>query len=69
MIIKQSQLDFTVLFQIIITILTILTVFPVYALIDIYDVGYMDIYFYCCFITLIFLLIYLWKSSYYVIMF
>jgi hypothetical protein len=26
----------------------------VYALIDIYDVGYMDIYFYCCFITLIF---------------
>jgi 4-hydroxybenzoate polyprenyltransferase len=49
--------------KIIITILTILTTFPVYALIDVYDVGYMDIYFYCCFITLIFFLIYLWRSS------
>ncbi|WP_264566458.1 geranylgeranylglycerol-phosphate geranylgeranyltransferase [Flavobacterium sp. N3904] len=44
-----------------ITILTILTVIPVYFLIDIYDVGYMDIYFYCSFIVLIFFLIYLWK--------
>ncbi|MFQ3174088.1 MAG: 4-hydroxybenzoate polyprenyltransferase [Flavobacterium sp.] len=47
----------------IITVLTILTVFPVYALVDIYDVGYMDIYFYACLIILIFFLIYLWKSE------
>ena len=45
----------------IITILTIMTIFPVYFLIDVYDVGYMDIYFYCCFIVLIFFLLYLWK--------
>jgi len=43
----------------IITGLTILTVFPIYILIDIYDVGYMDIYFYSCLIILIFFLIYL----------
>ena len=47
----------------IITALTILTVAPVYVLINIYDVGYMDIYFYTCFIVLIFFLIYLWKSN------
>jgi len=47
----------------IITGLTILTVFPVYVLIDIYDVGYMDIYFYACLIILIFFLLYLWKSE------
>src|SRR3970282_3009753 len=47
----------------IITALTILTVFPVYVLIDIYDVGYMDIYFYVCTIVLIFFLLYLWKSE------
>lgn len=47
----------------IITGLTILTVFPVYLLIDIYDVGYMDIYFYACMIVLIFFLLYLWKSE------
>ncbi|MBE0393018.1 geranylgeranylglycerol-phosphate geranylgeranyltransferase [Flavobacterium sp. PL002] len=46
----------------IITILTIATIVPVYVLIDIYDVGYMDIYFYVCFIILIFFLLYLWKS-------
>ena len=46
----------------IITVLTILTIFPVYVLIEIYDVGYMDIYFYCCLIVLIFFLVYLWKS-------
>lgn len=48
--------------KIIIT-LSILTVIPVYFLIEIYDVGYMDIYFYCCLIILIFFLIYLWKSD------
>jgi 4-hydroxybenzoate polyprenyltransferase len=47
----------------IITGLTILTIFPVYILIDIYDVGYMDIYFYSCLIILIFFLLYLWKSE------
>lgn len=45
----------------IITILTLLTVLPVYFLINIYDVGYMDIYFYFGFIVLIFFLLYLWK--------
>lgn len=47
----------------IITVLTFLTIIPVYILIDIYDVGYMDIYFYACFIVLIFFLFYLWKSN------
>ncbi|WDF60133.1 geranylgeranylglycerol-phosphate geranylgeranyltransferase [Flavobacterium sp. KACC 22758] len=47
----------------IITVLTFLTIIPVYILVDIYDVGYMDIYFYACFIVLIFFLFYLWKSN------
>ncbi|NGY38677.1 UbiA family prenyltransferase [Flavobacterium sp. XN-5] len=47
----------------IITALTALTIFPVYVLIEIYDVGYMDIYFYMCLIILIFFLLYLWKST------
>ena len=46
-----------------ITVLSILTVIPVYILIELDDVGYMDIYFYSCFIVLIFFLIYLWKST------
>ncbi len=46
-----------------ITFLTILTIFPVYFLIEISDVGFMDIYFYCCLITLIFFLLYLWKAN------
>lgn len=46
-----------------ITILTILTVLPIYFLIEIHDVGYMDIYFYSCLIILIFFLLYLWKSN------
>ena len=46
-----------------ITILSFLTVIPVYVLIELDDVGYMDIYFYSCFIVLIFFLIYLWKSQ------
>jgi 4-hydroxybenzoate polyprenyltransferase len=45
----------------IITGLTLLTIVPVYFLINVYDVGYMDIYFYSCFIVLIFFLMYLWK--------
>jgi 4-hydroxybenzoate polyprenyltransferase len=45
----------------IITGLTILTIIPVYFLINVYDVGYMDIYFYSGFIIMIFFLLYLWK--------
>ena len=47
----------------IISLLSLLTLFPVYLLIEIYDVGYMDIYFYSCLIILIFFLKYLWKSN------
>lgn len=47
----------------IITALILITIIPVYVLIDVYDVGYMDIYFYSCFIVLIFFSLYLWKSS------
>jgi 4-hydroxybenzoate polyprenyltransferase len=45
----------------IITGLALLTVIPVYFLINVYDVGYMDIYFYSGFIIMIFFLVYLWK--------
>ena len=47
----------------IISILTVLTVIPVYILIEKFDVGYMDMYFYSCLIILIFFLLYLWKST------
>lgn len=47
----------------IITFLVLCTVIPVYILIDIFDVGYMDIYFYASFVILIFFLIKLWKSD------
>ncbi|WP_294958881.1 geranylgeranylglycerol-phosphate geranylgeranyltransferase [uncultured Flavobacterium sp.] len=47
----------------IITALTILTIVPVYVLVNIHDVGYMDIYFYVCFGVLLFFLIYLWQSN------
>lgn len=46
-----------------ITLLTVITILPVYFLVEIYDVGYMDIYFYVSLIILIFFLIYLWKSD------
>ena len=49
--------------KITITALTLLTVVPVYVLIEIFDVGYMDMYFYICLIILIFFLLYLWKSD------
>jgi 4-hydroxybenzoate polyprenyltransferase len=45
----------------IMTGLALLTVMPVYFLVNVYDVGYMDIYFYSGFIIMIFFLIYLWK--------
>lgn len=47
----------------VITALSIATIFPVYVLIEIFDVGYMDMYFYFSLITLIFFLIRLWKST------
>ena len=47
----------------IITILTISTIIPVYILIEKYDVGYMDIYFYASLIILILFLLKLWKSK------
>lgn len=47
----------------IITGLTLLTIFPVYLLVEIYDVGYMDIYFYVSLIILIFFLLLLWKAE------
>lgn len=45
-----------------ISLLTIITILPVYFLVEVYDVGYMDVYFYISLIILIFFLIYLWKS-------
>lgn len=47
----------------IITVLTIATVIPVYFLVEIYDVGYMDIYFYISLMVLIFFLNLLWQSN------
>lgn len=47
----------------IITALTIVTIIPVYFLVEVYDVGYMDIYFYISIMILIFFLILLWKSN------
>jgi 4-hydroxybenzoate polyprenyltransferase len=47
----------------IITLLTILTIVPIYFLVEIFEVGYMDIYFYVSLIILIFFLQKLWKSN------
>ncbi|MGL2965082.1 geranylgeranylglycerol-phosphate geranylgeranyltransferase [Flavobacterium sp. XGLA_31] len=47
----------------IITLLTLTTVVPIYYLIEIFDVGYMDLYFYISMIVLIFFLKKLWKSN------
>ncbi len=49
--------------KIIITILTIATIIPVYFLVDVFDVGYMDLYFYVSLISLIFFIIKLWESN------
>jgi len=52
----------------IISILAISTLIPIYFLVEIYDVGYMDVYFYLSLITLLFFVIQLWnvnsKSAY-----
>lgn len=47
----------------IITLLTVLTIVPIYFLVEIFEVGYMDIYFYLSLIVLIFFLQKLWKSN------
>jgi 4-hydroxybenzoate polyprenyltransferase len=47
----------------IISILAITTVIPVYILVEKFNVGYMDLYFYISLITLIFFTLKLWKSN------
>ncbi len=47
----------------IITLLTISTIIPIYFLVEIFEVGYMDIYFYVSMIVLIFFLQKLWESK------
>jgi len=47
----------------IITAFSLLSVFPVYYLVNVYEVGYMDIYFYMSLILLIVFLLKLWKSN------
>ncbi|WP_136668569.1 geranylgeranylglycerol-phosphate geranylgeranyltransferase [Flavobacterium sp. H122] len=47
----------------IITLLTLSTIIPVYILVDKFNVGYMDVYFYVSLIVLISFLIKLWKSN------
>lgn len=46
-----------------ITLLTFLTIIPVYLLIEVYDVGYMDMYFYAGMIFIIYFLVLLWKAQ------
>jgi len=46
-----------------ITVICTATAIPVYWLIDIYEVGYMDIYFYFCLVSQVFFLLYLWKAD------
>jgi 4-hydroxybenzoate polyprenyltransferase len=47
----------------IISLLTISTIIPIYYLVEVFEVGYMDIYFYVSMIILIFFLQKLWKSN------
>lgn len=47
----------------IITILIISTLIPIYFLVEIFDVGYMDSYFYLSLIALLFFCILLWKAT------
>jgi 4-hydroxybenzoate polyprenyltransferase len=48
----------------IITLLTVSTIIPIYFLVELFEVGYMDIYFYVSMIILIFFLQKLWKFFY-----
>ena len=47
----------------VITLLTVSTIIPIYFLVEIFEVGYMDIYFYVSLIVLIFFLQKLWRSN------
>jgi 4-hydroxybenzoate polyprenyltransferase len=47
----------------IITLLTLSTVIPVYFLVEIFEVGYMDLYFYLSIIILLFFLRNLWNAN------
>ncbi|MFN3967728.1 geranylgeranylglycerol-phosphate geranylgeranyltransferase [Flavobacterium sp.] len=47
----------------IITLLTVSTIIPIYYLVEVFEVGYMDIYFYVSMIVLIFFLQKLWNSN------
>ena len=47
----------------IITVLIVLTLIPIYFLVDIFNVGYMDSYFFFCLIVLLFFGFLLWKSD------
>lgn len=47
----------------IISFLLLLTLLPVYFLINVYDVGYMDIYFYVSYVLLLVFILKLWKSE------
>lgn len=47
----------------VITVLTIATIIPVYILVEKFNVGYMDVYFYVSLMILISFLIKLWKSN------
>lgn len=49
--------------KVVIMVLTFLTIIPVYLLIDVYDVGYMDTYFYGGMIVIIWFLMLLWKAE------
>jgi 4-hydroxybenzoate polyprenyltransferase len=47
----------------IIAALIFLTILPVYYLVDVYDVGYMDLYFYSGMLVIIYFLLKLWKAE------
>lgn len=47
----------------IITFLTLLTVIPVFLLIEKFEIGNMDLYFYSCLLLLLFFLLKVWKSD------
>ena len=47
----------------IITLLTILTIIPVFLLIEKFEIGNMDLYFYSCLLILLLFLLKLWKSD------
>ncbi|OIQ17611.1 MAG: ubiquinone biosynthesis protein UbiA [Flavobacterium sp. MedPE-SWcel] len=47
----------------IIALLTFFTIIPVYLLIDVYSVGYMDVYFYAGMVVIVYFLIQLWRAE------